>query len=161
MQTTIKRVPALICQVILVLIGGAVLAFLLWEPHLEGRNARATVFEIYFKDPFLAYVYVGSIPFFIAIYRGFRLFGEAGEAAAFSSRSVAALRSIQRCALVLLGFIAGAFGIILLFGDREDRPAGVFMALLATLAAIAVAVGSARSARRLQAALGLPAASRG
>jgi hypothetical protein len=43
MQTTIKRAPALICQVILVLIGSATLAFLLWEPHLEGRNALATL----------------------------------------------------------------------------------------------------------------------
>ena len=153
MQTTINRVPALICQIALVLIGLAVLGFLLWEPHLEGRNAQATVFEIYFKDPFLAYVYVGSVPFFIAIYRGFRLFGEAGAAEAFSSRSVAALRSIQRCALVLLGFIAGAFGIILLFGDREDRPAGVFMALLATLAVSGMALVAAFFARRLQATL--------
>lgn len=161
MQTTIKRVPALICQVILVLIGSVTLAFLLWEPHLEGRNARATVFEVYFHDPFLAYVYVGSIPFFVALYRGIRLFGEAGVEGAFSLRSVAALRAIQRCGVILLGFVAGALGIILLFGDREDRPAGVVMALLATLAVSGMAFVAAFFARRLQAALGLTAASRG
>ncbi len=49
-----------------VFLGIGALGFLLWEPHLEGRNAHATTFEIYFHDPFLAYVYVGSIPFFVA-----------------------------------------------------------------------------------------------
>lgn len=161
MQTTIKRLPALICQVILVLIGSVTLAFLLWEPHLEGRNARATVFEVYFHDPFLAYVYVGSIPFFVALYRGFRLFGEAGAEGAFSLRSVAALRSIERCGVILLGFVVGAMGIILLFGDREDRPPGIVLSLLATLGASGIAVVAAFFARRLQAALGLTAASRG
>jgi len=37
-----------------VLIGVGVLAGLLWEPQIEGRNVNATQFEIYFKDPFLA-----------------------------------------------------------------------------------------------------------
>ena len=29
--------------------------------------------DIYLRDPFLAYVYVGSIPFFIGLYQAFRL----------------------------------------------------------------------------------------
>jgi hypothetical protein len=37
-----------------VVVGGAVFVFLLWEPHIEGRNAHATLFQIYFNDPFLA-----------------------------------------------------------------------------------------------------------
>src|SRR4029079_14915748 len=60
-----KRSSALFLQAAIVPIGIAVGAFLLWEPRLEGRNAHATTFEIYFKDPFLAYVYLGSIPFFV------------------------------------------------------------------------------------------------
>lgn len=40
---------------VVVLGGIGALAFMLWEPHLEGRNAHAGLFEIYFKDPFLAY----------------------------------------------------------------------------------------------------------
>jgi hypothetical protein len=63
MDRTMKRSSALFLQAAIVLIGIGALAFLLWEPHIEGRNAHATTFEIYFKDPFLAYVYVGSIPF--------------------------------------------------------------------------------------------------
>ena len=62
-----KNSSALLLQGVTVLVGIAVLAFLLWEPHIEGRNAHATTFEIYFKDPFLAYVYLGSAPFFVAL----------------------------------------------------------------------------------------------
>lgn len=84
-------------QIILVLIGLAALTFMLWEPHLEGRNAHATTFEVYFHDPFLAYVYVGSIPFFVALYRAFTLFGQVRQTGAFSQATVDALRGIRRC----------------------------------------------------------------
>ncbi len=49
-----KRNSALLLQAAIVLIGIGTLALMLWEPHIEGRNAHATNFEIYFKDPFLA-----------------------------------------------------------------------------------------------------------
>jgi len=74
MNPTMNRSLVLLLQVVIVLIGLATLAFLLGEPHFEGRNAHATTFAIYFKDPFLAYVYLGSVPFFIALCRAFALF---------------------------------------------------------------------------------------
>jgi hypothetical protein len=57
-----KRVSTTFLQVVIVLLGAGVLALLLWEPHLEGRNVNATLFEIYFKDPFLAYIYLAFVP---------------------------------------------------------------------------------------------------
>src|SRR4030095_9338746 len=132
-ECTMKRGSALFLQVAIVLIGVGALSFLLWEPHVEGRNAHATTFEIYFKDPFLAYAYVGSIPFFVALYRAFGLFRRAGRDGAFSQVSVDTLRAISRCALAVMGFVAGGVVIILLMGDKEDRPAGIFMSLLVTL----------------------------
>ena len=64
-----KRSFTAFLQIVIVLIGIGVLALLLWEPHIEGRNAHATLFEIYFKDPFLAYAYIASITFFVALCR--------------------------------------------------------------------------------------------
>jgi hypothetical protein len=145
-----KRRVALSLQVVIVLIGIGTLAFMLWEPHLEGRNAHATTFEIYFKDPFLAYVYVGSIPFFVALYRAFGLFGHVRKSGAFSQVTLDTLRAIKRCAMVLVGFVLGGVVIILVFGDKEDRPAGLFMSLLATLTASGIATAAAMFARNLQ-----------
>src|SRR5215470_16450413 len=73
-----KRSSTIFLQIVVVLFGIAVLAFLLWEPHVEGRNKHATVFEIYFKDWFLAYVYIASIPFFMALVQAFKVLGYAG-----------------------------------------------------------------------------------
>ncbi len=129
---------------------------LLWEPHLEGRNTHATTLEIYFKDPFLAYVYLGSVPFFVAVYRAFRMFGQARQHGGFSLGTVAALLTIKRCALGVIGFAAGAMVLIILFGDGEDRPAGLFMCLLVVLASGVMAISAVRCARYLQRALKLP-----
>jgi cyanate permease len=155
METIImKRSAAGFLQAVVVLFGLAILTFLLWEPHVEGRNAHATVREIYFQDPFLAYVYVGSIPFFVAIYRAFGLLGHLSQSGTHSPATVGALRSIQRCALTLLAFVAGGVVIILINGDPDDRPAGVFMSLLVTVPTVVVATLAAKFARKVQAGLG-------
>lgn len=148
-----KSSAALFLQVVVVFVGLGVLALMLWEPHLEGRNAHATTFEIYFHDPFLAYVYVGSIPFFVALYRAFGLLGHAGRTGAFSRVTVDALRSIKRCAFAIIGFVVGAVGFILALGDGEDRPGGIFMCALVILASSVVAIAAAMLARNLQDAL--------
>ena len=156
-----KSSSALFLQAGTVLIGLGVLAFLLGEPHLEGRNAHATIFEVYFHDPFLAYVYVGSVPFFLALYRAFGLFGHVRQTGSFSQVSVEALRAIKRCAFTLLGFVAGGIVIILIFGDQEDRPPGLFMGLLAALVSGIIATAAAVFARKLQNSLGRAEGRRG
>ncbi|MDP3072488.1 MAG: DUF2975 domain-containing protein [Opitutaceae bacterium] len=161
MSPTLNRSTALFLQAALVLTGIGILALMLWEPHLEGRNAQATVFEIYFKDPFLAYVYVGSIPFFVALYRAFGLFGHTGRHGAFSPVTVEALRAIRRCMLVFIGFVAGGLVFVVVFGDKEDRPAGVFMGGLIFLAASGTAIAATMCARKLQETLGHSAGRQG
>jgi hypothetical protein len=148
-----KSSSALFLQIVILLIGIGMLVWMLWEPHLEGRNVHATPFEIYFKDPFLAYVFVGSIPFFIALYRAFELFGHVRRNGTFSQASLDALGIIKRCAIILMGFVAGGAIFVLMFGDREDRPAGIFMSGLAALVAGSIAASAARFARNLQRAL--------
>jgi hypothetical protein len=144
-----KRGSTIFLQVVIVLIGIGVLAFLLWEPHLEGRNVNATLFEIYFKDPFLAYAYIGSIPFFVALYHAFKLLGYIRRNEIFSQRSVRALRTIKYCALAIIGFVAVSV-IFMISGDRDDRPAGVFMRILVTFPSIVVAIAAAVFERILQ-----------
>jgi hypothetical protein len=148
-----KSSSALFLQVAIVLIGIGTLAFMLWEPHIEGRNAHATTFEIYFKDPFLAYVYVGSTPFFMALYRAFGLFGHVRQNRAFSQVTVDALRAIKHCAIAIIGFVAVGVVFIIMFGDKDDRPAGVFMSFLVTFASSVIATAAAMFGRNLQNAL--------
>jgi hypothetical protein len=149
-----SRSSAVFLQTVVVLFGLAALVILLGEPHVEGRNTHATWFEIYFKDPFLAYVYLGSIPFFLALHRAFRLFGNVGRTGHFSPASVNDLRTIKVCALAVVGFVAGAALIIVLNSDGDDHAGGIFMTFLAASGAGAVAVAATLFGRKLQAALG-------
>jgi hypothetical protein len=137
-------------QLVVVLIGMGALALLLWEPHIEGRNAHATTFEIYFHDPFLAYAYIASIPFFVAVYQAFKVLGYAGQNRVFSPAAVKALRTIKYCAIAIIGFVAGGVVIILINGDGEDRPAGVFMSFLIAFGSIVIATAAAMFERILQ-----------
>src|SRR5687767_367092 len=144
-----KRTSAAFLQTVIVLIGIGVLALLLWEPHLEGRNKHATPFEIYFKDPFLAYVYVASIPFFVALYQAFKVLGYAGQNTLFSHEAVKAVRTIKYCAIAIIGFVAVSV-VFMIFAEDDDRPAGLFMRILITFPSIVVATAAAMFERVLQ-----------
>jgi hypothetical protein len=137
-----KGVAALL-QMVVVLLGIGVLTALLWEPHLEGVNANATTLsEIYFDDSFLAYVYLGSIPFFVGLYQAFKILKEVGGTGRFSENSVRALRNIKYCALITAGAIVAAdvFLAIMSRSNGEDAAGAVALGILATLASIVVAV---------------------
>src|SRR5712672_3550879 len=101
-----KKSSTVFLQVVIVLIGIGALALMLWEPHLEGRNEHATLFQIYFNDPFLAYAYIASIAFFVALYQAFKLLGYVGRSKVFSQAAVKALRIIKYCAMAIIGFVA-------------------------------------------------------
>ena len=144
-----NRGSTIFLQIVIVLIGVGALALMLWEPHVEGRNAHATLFEIYFKDPFLAYAYIASIPFFISLYQAFKVLGYVRQNKTFSPATVKALRTIKYCAIAIIGFVAVGV-IFMMFGDREDRPAGVFMRILIAFPSIVIATAAAMFERILQ-----------
>jgi len=154
-ETPMNRTLAVVLQIVTVLVGLGVLAVLLWEPHVEGRNAHATLFQIYFHDPFLAYAYTGSIAFFTALYQVFRLLGDVADRDVLSSRSVKALRTLKRCALTLIGFLVGA-EVYFHFIQRakgEDIAGGVMIGLVLMVACGGVAIAAAVLERSLRMAV--------
>jgi hypothetical protein len=94
---------------------------------------NATLFEIYFKDPFLA-----SSAFFVGLYQIFKLLGYAGQNKLYSQDAVKALRIIKYCAIAVIGFVAVG-EIFIVLGTSDDRAGGVFMGILITLGSIVVA----------------------
>ena len=148
-----KRSSTIFLQIVIVLIGIGALALLLWEPHIEGRNAHATNFEIYFKDPFLALVYIGSIPFFVALVQAFKVLGYAGQNKIFSQGAVKALRTIKYCALAIIGFVVVEEIFIMLTHGNDDAAGGVFIGVLITFGSIVFATAAAMLERILQNAL--------
>ena len=154
MNMPLKKSATIFLQVVIVLIGIGVLAVMLWEHNNEGRNADATLFEVYFKDPFLAYAYIASIPFFVALYQAFKVLGYAGQNTVFSPAAVQALRTIKYCAIALIGFVAVG-EIFMMLGKSDDRAGGVFMGILITLGSVGIATAAAMFERALQHAVAI------
>jgi hypothetical protein len=121
---------ARVLQIVMVLAGFSVAFLLIWEPQIEGVNANRTNFEIYFKDPFIALVYLGSIPFFYALYQVIKILGYIGENNIFSQEAVNCLKRIKYCGEIIIGFVFVEEIFILLNHGNDDPAGGVFMGLL-------------------------------
>ncbi len=148
-----KQASTAFLQALIVLFGIAVLAFLLWEPQVEGVNAHATAMQKY-VNVFVLFHYMASIPFFLALYQAFRVLSYVRRETTFSPRTVKALRMIKYCALALIGFAALSL-LFMIGGDPEDRPAGLFLRILVTFPSIIVATSAAIVERILQNAVDL------
>lgn len=138
-----QRISTIFLQSVIVFAGIGMVAALLIEPHFEGVNANAAFLDVYI-DPFLFYVYIGSIPFFIALYQGFLLIGNIRNTTIFSAQSIHALRTIRYCAMALVAFVAGAGAFILIVQRRieEDIAGGIAMCLFAIAGSVIVAAAA-------------------
>jgi hypothetical protein len=143
-----QRSSTIFLQAVIVLIGLGVLALMLFEPQVEGRNANATQFEVYFQDPMLAYAYIASIPFFVTLYQAFKLLRYARQNQMFSQQAVKALWIIKYCALALIGFVVVG-EIFILLSDSHEPPA-VVMGVLTIFGSIVIATAAAMFERILQ-----------
>ena len=148
-----KRGSTIFLQIVIVLIGIGALVLLLWEPQIEGVNAHATNFEIYFKDPFLALVYAGSIPFFVALYQAFKVLRYAGQNKVISPEAVKALRTIKYCAIAIIGFVMVEEIFIMLNHGNDDPAGGVFIGVLISFISIVVTTAAAMFEKILQRAV--------
>lgn len=145
-----KKSSVVFLQIVIVLIGIGALALLLWEPHLEGRNTNATLVQIYFLDPFLAYAYTASIAFFVALYQAFTLLGYIGQNKIFTQRSVDTLRTIKYCAMSLIGFIAAPLAYLFIARPDDDIAGGVAVGLMLMFVSTVIATVAAVFERLLQ-----------
>jgi hypothetical protein len=124
-------------QTLVCLFGFGIALFLLWEPHLEGRNMDKTWFEIYFQDPFLAFVYLGSMPCFIGIFKVIQFLGRVRNGKVFSDKAVTDLKVIRHLALLTMGLAFIGQGIIY-FNTSDDRAGGMAIGMIVHLLAALV-----------------------
>ncbi len=129
---------------------------LLWEPQVEGRNVNADFVTIYFRDPFLAYVYIASIPFFVLLYQAFLLLSYADKNTIFSDIAVKAVQTIKYCSTALVWFILGAEAYFFIIRRSEDDIAGgVAIGLFAIFVSLVIAASAVVIQNILQDALDL------
>lgn len=145
-----KQSSTIFLQGVIVLIGIVALAIMIRFPSTEGRAENLDLFSIY-ADPFILYGYAASIPFFIALYKAFKLLGYIGQNKAFSLNSVRTLSSIKYCAIVLSILIVMAGLYIMIFHHKDDDPAGFLaMCIVTTFVSLVFATGVAVHEKILQ-----------
>ncbi len=129
-----------------------ILAALLYEPTIEGVNANATsLSEIYFDDPFLAYIYFSFMFVFVGLYQAFKLVGYMGRSERYSLQSASALRMIEYCAFSFAGLIFLAMAYIALFNHgNDDIAGGVVIGLMLTLVSCGIAVAARMYERKVR-----------
>lgn len=145
-----KKSSTIFLQAVIILIAIIALVIMVRFPLTEGRAVNLDLFHIY-ADPFIAYGYLASIAFFVALYKAFKLLGYIGQNKVFSLDSVKALRAIKYCAIVLAILIVFAGIYIRIFHAKDDDPAGFLaMCIVTTFVSIVVATASAVFERTLQ-----------
>ncbi|MEZ4622025.1 MAG: DUF2975 domain-containing protein [Caldilineaceae bacterium] len=144
-----KKGSTLFLKFVICLIAIGAMMWLFWFPQLEGRAVNLDLISIY-KDPLIIYAYLGSIPFFVALYQALKLLGYVDDNQVFSQSSVNAVKNIKHCAL--------AFGVFIMLGILyirltvvNDDPAGVTgLGIVTTFASIVIATAAAVFQRLLQ-----------
>lgn len=139
-------------KLVILLIGIIVLTLLLWFPQTEGRAVNLDLISIY-KDPFIIYIYIVFIPFFVALYQSFKLLGYIEQDEVFSQISVNALRNIKYCIVAFIGFIAIALVWIKIMSGDDDPAGAIAIGLVMIFASSVIATGTAVAQRLLQSAV--------
>jgi hypothetical protein len=151
----LKKSSTLFLKLVLLLIGLVVLIGMIYFPQTEGRAKDLDLVSIY-SDPFIIYVYIGSIPFFYGLYQAFRLLNLIDSGKAFSQSAVNTLRNMKFASLALIGFIVLALIFIRLNAAGDDDPAGpTGLGIIVCFAVLVIATAAAVFQRLFQNAVDL------
>jgi hypothetical protein len=101
----------------------------------------------------LIVMYLTVIPFFIALYKAFKLLNYIDRDIAFSELSIKALKNIKYCAVTISVLYAAIMPFIYLLADIDDAPGAILTGLVLTFAPIVIAVFAAVLEKLLKHAL--------
>ncbi len=144
-----KHISALFLKAVILFVGIGVFSGMIWFPQTEGRAANLDLISIY-KDPFIIYIYIGSIPFFVGLYQAFKLLNliEAGKA--FSPGAKKSLGDIKLASLSLIGFIVLAVLFIQIFAQGDDPAGPTMLGIIATFICGLIAAVTANFQKRIR-----------
>ncbi|WP_174819964.1 DUF2975 domain-containing protein [Paenibacillus koleovorans] len=119
--------------------------------------ARETVgyFPAYWVYPVLGLSYLGSIPYFVALYQAFQLLTYIDKNNAFSELSVRALKLITYCAVLICIICAACLPFLYFMADADDAPGLIFFGMVPGFASAVIAVFAAVLQRLLRNAIDL------
>ncbi len=133
-----KQGSTLFLKLVISLIGLATLLVCLF-----GLPLAIGSFDMGGYDPILLGMYLPAIPFFMALYQGFKLLTYIDSNTAFSPDSLQALKTIKSCAIIISVLYALGMPYIFRVADKDDAPGVVLIGLIIISASIVIAVFAA------------------
>ncbi|MBF7097563.1 DUF2975 domain-containing protein [Alkalibacter mobilis] len=103
--------------------------------------------------PIIVGLYFTSIPFYIALFNGFKLLNYIDKNIAFSDISVRTLKNIRSCAISICLIYTLIMPFVYLLADKDDAPGLIIMGMIPLFASLVVAVFSAVLQKLLQEAI--------
>ena len=137
-----KRGSTLFLKIVILLIAVAVFAGLIWFPQTEGRAVNLDLISIY-TDPFIIYIYVGSIPFFVGLYQAFKLLHFIDANKVFSKGAIKTLKYMKFASLSLIAFIVLALLYLRFFVHGDDVAGPTGLGIIVSFAAAVIATAAA------------------
>ena len=139
-----KRGTTFFLRLALLVIALPILAIYIFAVPEIG-NFAAELYPDYTYIKWLVWIdlYATAIPFYMALYRSYRLLGHIDRGEAFSELAVRALRSIRNCAFGVGGLFAVGMPIYYLMADKDDAPGIIVIGLVIIFASFTIAVFAA------------------
>jgi hypothetical protein len=126
-EKQLNKTSLLFLKFAVILIAIVSLCVMIRFPQTEGRAANLDLVSIY-KDPFVIYLYIASIPFFAALYHAFTLLGYIEQNNMFSKAAMKTAEKVKYYAMAYIGFVAVAIlYVFVLSKTTNDDGAGAMM----------------------------------
>ncbi|USK30716.1 DUF2975 domain-containing protein [Bacillus sp. CMF21] len=147
-----KHGSTLFLKIAVFLIGTPVLALCIFGlPWLANNPANPDYAHILY--PILIGMYVSAIPFYIALYKAFKLLSYIDKNQAFSELSVKALKKIKFCAMTISGLYVVIMPFVFLVAELDDAPGLIIIGMVPIFASMVIAVFAAVLQRLLKEAI--------
>jgi hypothetical protein len=124
---------------------------LFWLPGLAKDSAEMNPEFAHLRFPVLVGLYFTAIPFFLALYQGFKLLIFIGSENAFSGLAVKSLGYIKNCAITII--ILYLIGIVLLLSKSALHPGIAIIGFVIIFATLVISLFSAVLQQLLRSAL--------
>lgn len=139
-----EKVTTLFLKIAVILLGVPILLLCIFLVPELGKEAGKMPPEFAFFQYWVYIVFYGStIPFYYALYQAFKLLRYIDKNKAFSDLSVAALKKIKYCAIMIACLHVLVPPLFYIFAELDDAPGVIFVGLVVPFASMVIAVFAA------------------
>ena len=150
------RRETMILKIAVIMLGIPVAALsVLLLPWIARDASESSIRMAYVIYGILILMYISVVPFFAALYQGFRLLGYIDSNKAFSELSLKSIQKIRSCAAAISIIYLFAMPLFYIVAEIDDAPGVILVGMIFVFAPLSVAVFAAILKKLLKNAIDL------